>query len=107
MITLTKKAVAKIKEISELEGIGHTCIRVKIVGGGCAGMMHDMSFEDVKRDDDDLIEMDGVKLIIDPISAQYMENTTVDWEDRIISSGFTFKSPDITGSCGCGKSVSY
>lgn len=107
MITLTKAAIAKLIEISHSEGIGHYCVRISLRGGGCAGMMHDMNFDDVQKENDEVIEQDSIKLFIDPVSYQYMQNTTIDWEDRLIASGFKFTSPDINGSCGCGKSVSY
>ena len=107
MIKLTEKAVEKLKDISESEGIGHCNIRVKVVGGGCAGFQHDMSFEDNKTDLDEVVEQDGVTLYVDPVSYPYLENATIDWEERLIASGFKFTSPDINGSCGCGKSVSY
>lgn len=107
MITLTEKAVEKLKEIAESEAIGHTSVRIGLKGGGCAGMTHEMNFDDIKKDTDEVLELDGVTILIDHISSQYMENVTVDWEDQLISSGFKFKSPDITGSCGCGHSVSY
>ncbi len=107
MISLTEKAVVKLKEIAESEQIGHTSVRVKLKGGGCAGMTHDMNFDNEKLDGDEELEFDGVILLIDEISLQYMSNVTIDWEDRLISSGFKFNSPDITGSCGCGKSISY
>lgn len=104
---LTELAKSKIKEISETEGIGHCIVRVKVMGGGCAGMMNDMSFDNIIKDTDQVIESDGVTIIIDPVSFQYMQNTVIDWENNFMSSGFKFNNPDITGSCGCGKSVSY
>jgi iron-sulfur cluster insertion protein len=107
MITLTEKAVEKLKEIAESEAIGHTSIRVKIKGGGCAGFMHDMNFDDIKSETDEVVEQDGVVVLVDPLSYQYLENVTIDWEDHLISAGFRFKSPDITSSCGCGHSVDY
>lgn len=107
MITVTELAIAKIKEISESEGIGHYTVRVSVKGGGCAGMTHDMVFEEKILDTDEVIEIEGIKVIIDQISFQYLENITIDYIDSLISAGFKFTSPDIKGSCGCGHSVSY
>jgi len=107
MITLTEKAVEKLKEIAKDEAIGHTSVRVKIKGGGCAGFMHDMYFDDQKSDVDEVVEKDGVTVLVDPMSYQYLENVSIDYEDRLISSGFKFNSPDIKSSCGCGHSVDY
>jgi iron-sulfur cluster assembly accessory protein len=107
MISLTKRAVAKVKEISESEGIGHFNVRASVKGGGCAGMVNDLSFEEIISDSDEIVENDGVKLIIDQISLQYLENAEIDYIDSPFSGGFKFLSPDIKGSCGCGHSVSY
>lgn len=107
MISLTKIAVDKVKEISESEGIGHFNIRVKIIGGGCAGFTHDMFYEDKISDVDEVIEQDGVKVIIDPLSFQYLEDVEIDFIDSPISAGFKFLNPNVKGSCGCGSSVSF
>ena len=104
MITITEKAVAKVKEISEAEGIGHTIIRVGVKGGGCAGFVTDIFFDDQIKDTDEIIEQDGVKIIVDMISMQYLENTEIDYADGLMGGGFVFKNPNSKGSCGCGKS---
>lgn len=107
MITLTKIAVEKVKEISEAEGIGHYLIRASVKGGGCSGMINDLCFDDKITDLDEVIEFDEVKLIVDQISFQYLENANIDYIESPFSGGFKFSSPDIKGSCGCGNSVSY
>lgn len=106
-MNLTEIAKKKIKEISDNEEIGHYTVRVKVMGGGCAGMMNDMSFDNIIKETDEVLQFDDITLIIDQVSFEYMRNTTIDWENNLVSSGFKFNSPDITGSCGCGKSVSY
>ena len=68
MISLTEAAVAKLKDISESEGIGHNCVRISLRGGGCAGMMHDMNFDDVQKENDEVIEQDSIKLFIDVVA---------------------------------------
>jgi len=107
MITITEKAAQKIVEISDAEGIGHYVVRAKIMGGGCAGYQHDLSFDDKISDMDEVFTFDKVNLIIDPLSYQYLEEATIDYEDKLFGGGFKFISPNATGSCGCGKSVSY
>lgn len=107
MMKLTERAIAKAKEISDAEGIGHYTIRVSVKGGGCSGMVHDMEFNNQVSDLDEVIEIDGVKLIVDPLSYQYLENTTIDYLDSPLGGGFKFTSPDIKSTCGCGNSVSY
>ena len=109
MITLTEKAVTAVKEIAADQGLDHLFIRLRVLGGGCAGMTHDMYFDDVhiKADTDELFEQDGISILIDQVSYMYMENITIDYIEGVISSGFQFKSPDIKSTCGCGSSVQY
>lgn len=107
MISLTKRAIAKVKEISEAEGIGHFNIRASVKGGGCAGMTNDLIFDEKISELDEVIPFDGVNLIVDQISFQYLENAEIDYLDSPFGGGFKFSSPDIKGSCGCGNSVSY
>ena len=111
MISLTEKAALKVKEISDSEGIGHYNIRVRVVGGGCAGFTHDMYFEDKIGEMDEVIEVTDfygtIKIVVDPVSFQYLDETTIEWEDRPFAAGFKFINPKVTGSCGCGSSVSF
>ena len=111
MIELTEKAALKIIEISNAEGIGHFSVRAKVRGGGCAGFSHDMDFDDSITNDDEVTEVTDyygtVKIIIDQISYQYLDESTIDWIDSMIGGGFKFVNPKATGSCGCGNSVSF
>src|SRR5271169_3339797 len=100
MIYLTEKAANKIKEISIAEGIGHNIIRVKVKGGGCAGMENDLYFDDQISDTDEIFELDDVKLITDFLSFQYLDETIIDYVEGPISSGFRFNNPNVKGSCG-------
>lgn len=107
MIQLTDIAKEKLKEITASEGLENQFVRVKVQGGGCAGFSYDMGFEPVARDTDEVIEIDSIKIIIDPISNQYLEDCTIDYIDALIGAGFKFINPKATGSCGCGNSVSF
>ncbi len=111
MIHLTELAAKKIIEISEAEGIGHQTVRVKVIGGGCAGFSHDMGFEDNVTEMDEVIEVTDfygtIKIVVDPLSFQYLDETTIDWLDGPIGAGFKFLNPNVTGSCGCGSSVKF
>jgi iron-sulfur cluster insertion protein len=104
MITITETAVAKIKEISEAEGLGHTTIRIKVKGGGCAGFSYDMEYEEQINELDEIVEQDGVKVVVDPVSFQYLANVAIDYVDSLMGGGFKFDNPDVKGSCGCGSS---
>jgi len=111
MIYLTEKAAIKIIEIADAEGIGHNMVRARVVGGGCAGFSHDMIFDDKVGELDEVTEFTDhygtVKVVIDPLSFQYLDETTIDWVDGPIGAGFKFINPNVTGSCGCGSSVKF
>lgn len=108
MIHVTEKAAVKIKEISEAEGVGHFVVRLKVIGGGCAGFTQDMHYDDIGPTElDEVIEMDGVTILVDPMSMQYMDETTLDFVDSQFGSGFKFLNPNVSNSCGCGSSVSF
>jgi iron-sulfur cluster insertion protein len=107
MITITDKAIAKLKEFSEAEEIGHLCVRLKVQSGGCAGMSRDMTFDDFIDEMDEVIEVGDIKVIVDPVSFQFLENTSVDYEESQFQSGFKFSTPEVQMSCGCGKSFAY
>jgi iron-sulfur cluster assembly accessory protein len=106
MITLTKNAIDKLLEISEDEDLG-TTVRVCLKGGGCSGYLTDLYFENNIRDTDEQFDFDGIKIIIDPISLQYLAGTEIDYINNLMQSGFKFNNPNISSSCGCGKSVSF
>ena len=107
MIYVTDKAVEKIKKIAEAEGIGHYNIRIKVIGGGCSGMTHDLFFEEKISDLDEVIEISDVKIVIDPLSFQYLENADINYIETSMGGGFKITSPDIKSTCACGSSVSY
>jgi iron-sulfur cluster assembly accessory protein len=107
MITVTAKANQKLKEFSEAEGIGHCSVRVKVKGGGCSGYEFDLEFDDQSTETDEVIESEGVQVIVDMMSAQYMEGIVMDYEEGSLGAGFSFKGGKISSRCGCGSSVSF
>ena len=107
MITVTELAAAKIKEIAEAENLHGQGIRVRVVGGGCSGFTHDLYFEDAVGELDEEFESRGVKLYIDPLSLQYLEDVEIDFTEGVHGGGFKFNNPNVKGSCGCGSSVSF
>lgn len=105
MITLTEQAIEKAKEILESEKIEVPNIRVRVIGGGCAGFQHDMYFDDIPPTDlDETFNCDGILIVCDPLSFQYLDGAEISWVDSITSQGFQFNNPNITSSCGCGSS---
>lgn len=106
MVTLTEKAAAQVKLVAEQEGQAPS-IRAKVRGGGCAGFTYELDFDSEKKELDEVFDCGGVTVIVDPMSLQYLEGTTIDYEDsKLGSSGFRFNNPNSTGSCGCGNSFS-
>lgn len=106
MIHLTPKAVIKLKEFAEDEGMPLS-IRVVIRGSGCAGFAPDMSLDDIVGELDEVLTQDGVKIIVDQMSIQYLDDATIDFIESEFASGFKFIIPQAKSSCGCGSSVSF
>lgn len=106
MISVTDKAVLKIKEISEAEGIGHFRVRLRVIGGGCAGFSYDLYYEEMPTDLDEIVDVNGVTIVVDPLSFQYLDGVEVDYAEKSMSEGFTFNNPNVGATCGCGSSFS-
>jgi iron-sulfur cluster insertion protein len=104
MFIITDIAAEKIKEIAEAEGIGHTTVRVGVKGGGCAGFLTDLAFDDQIEETDEVFEKNGIKVVIDAMSIQYLDGTEMDYVDGLTGAGFKFNNPNVQNSCGCGKS---
>jgi iron-sulfur cluster insertion protein len=106
MITLTDRGAEKVREIALAEGLDGQGLRLSVKGGGCSGFSYDLYFEDKPTDMDELFESHGVKLYVDPLSAQYLENTEIDYVETLQGAGFKFNNPNVKGTCGCGHSFS-
>lgn len=106
MIQLTEKAIAEVKRIAESEGLPLS-IRLKVIGGGCAGFKNDMYFDDITTDMDEIFKQAGINIIVDPMSLQYLDEVTVDYIESEFQTGFKIENPKAKSSCGCGHSVSY
>lgn len=107
MITVTERAAEKVREIASSENLDGQGLRLRVVGGGCAGFTYDLYFEDAVTDMDEAFESLGVKLYVDPLSYQYLEETEIDYVEGAHGAGFKFNNPNVKGSCGCGSSVSF
>ena len=104
MISITTLAAEKVKEIAGSEGLAGQGLRLRVIGGGCAGFQYDLYFEDKPTDMDERFESHGVDLYIDPLSFQYLDGTEIDYVEGAHGSGFKFGNPNVTGTCGCGSS---
>lgn len=104
-LTLTPKAVKMVKITREEEGIEDSYgLRVAVRGGGCSGFEYALDFEKDRRETDEIIQYDGLTVFVDPISARYLKGTTIDYALGMSGTGFKFKNPKATGTCGCGSS---
>jgi iron-sulfur cluster assembly protein len=104
MITLTDPAVHKLQDMLQHESLSGHGLRVYVHGGGCAGLQYGMVFENKTQEDDVLIDAEGIRLYIDPYSAQQMEGASIDYEDMLMGGGFRVHNPNALASCACGSS---
>ena len=105
MIQVTEKAVEKITELRKAEGHNdHLHIRVSVEGGGCSGLMYNLSFDSDAKDGDEVFEDKGVKTFVNKKSLLYLLGTTLDFSDGLNGKGFQFVNPNATRTCGCGES---
>ena len=108
MINVSPAAASKINELLAEEGKSGSGLRVFVQGGGCSGFQYGLMIDEGEGDEstDSVIESNGVKLLVDPISARYLCGAEVDFVDNITGGGFTIKNPNATSTCGCGQSFS-
>ena len=105
MITITEKAASKVKEIASAEALEGQGLRLRVVGGGCAGFSYDLYF-DQPQETDRSFDVKGVKLICDEMSLMYLVGTEVDYVEGLHGAGFKFQNPNVKSTCGCGSSFS-
>jgi len=103
MITLTPDAIAKVKSILA-ERKEDSGLRIAVVGGGCSGFQYQMTLDKEPRADDEIIDMEGLRVFVDTKSLLYLNGTKVDYVDDLNGSGFKFDNPNAKASCGCGES---
>ena len=106
MITITEASSEKIKDLLAEENNPNLKLRVFVQGGGCSGMSYGFTFDEEVNEDDFEIEKDGIKLLVDSMSAQYLNGATIDYKEDLMSAGFSISNPNAETSCGCGSSFS-
>tara|TARA_E500000305_G_scaffold29997_1_gene22892 strand:- start:4033 stop:4386 length:354 start_codon:yes stop_codon:yes gene_type:complete len=105
-INLTARAVNKVRELVEEEENPSLKLRVYITGGGCSGFQYGFTFEDSGAEDDTVIEREGVSVLVDPMSFQYLVGSEVDYTEGLEGARFVINNPNATTTCGCGASFS-
>jgi len=99
-------AVAKLKALIEEEENNRLMLRVYVTGGGCSGFQYGFTFDEELQEDDTIVERDDVKMIVDPMSFQYLVGSEVSYYEGLEGSKFTVQNPNATSTCGCGASFS-
>jgi iron-sulfur cluster insertion protein len=105
-LLFTDNAANKVKELIEEEGNPGLKLRVFVTGGGCSGFQYGFTFDEEVNDDDTTMEKNGVTLLIDPMSYQYLVGAEIDYSEGLEGSQFVIRNPNATSTCGCGSSFS-
>jgi iron-sulfur cluster assembly accessory protein len=103
-ITLTPAAVEAVQDLMKKRSLENYALRVFVSGGGCSGFQYGMALEGNIREQDFSAEFDGVKVVVDEISIDYLRGATVDYVESVMGSGFKIENPNAISSCGCGNS---
>lgn len=105
-LVFTENAARKVKSLMEEEGNPQLKLRVFITGGGCSGFQYGFMFEEAAQDDDAQVEREGVTLLVDPMSIQYLEGAEIDYKEDVTGAQFVIRNPMAATTCGCGSSFS-
>ena len=105
-LVFTDSAANKVKELVDEEGNPDLKLRVFVQGGGCSGFQYGFTFDESISDDDTSMVKNGVTLLIDPMSYQYLIGAEIDYQEGIEGAQFVIKNPNATTTCGCGSSFS-
>ena len=105
-LTFTSAAAAKVAQLIEEEGNKDLKLRLYVQGGGCSGFQYGFTFEETVAEGDTSVETDGVTLLVDPMSIQYLMGAEVDYSEGLQGAQFVIRNPNATTSCGCGSSFS-
>jgi len=105
-LLFTDNAANKVKQLIEEEGNAELKLRVFVSGGGCSGFQYGFTFDEVANEDDTVMNKNGVQLLIDPMSFQYLVGAEIDYQENLEGSQFVIKNPNATTTCGCGSSFS-
>ncbi len=106
MIAITDTAAVKVKDLITQEGNDQLMLRVAVRPGGCSGFSYEMFFDTDKAADDLVTDHAGVKVVVDPSSAQLLQGATLDYNDGLQGAGFAIDNPNAQKTCGCGQSFS-
>jgi len=106
LLIFTDNAANKVKQLIEEEGNADLKLRVFVSGGGCSGFQYGFTFDEETNEDDTVLSKNGVQLLIDPMSFQYLAGAEIDYQEGLEGSQFVIKNPQAASTCGCGSSFS-
>jgi iron-sulfur cluster insertion protein len=106
MITITETAKEKIQDIIAEENNPAIKLRVFVQGGGCSGMQYGFTLDEMANEDDFDLDINGVHILVDSMSSQYLTGAEIDYKDDLYGASFTIKNPNAQTTCGCGSSFS-
>jgi len=106
MLTLTDKAIEKVKEVLESQAEAESAggIRISVAGGGCSGFQYAMGLENEASEGDEVVSVDGFEVYVDEQSLPFLKGTEIDYIETVQGAGFKFNNPNVTSTCGCGES---
>ncbi len=105
-VQMTASAAGKVQEMVARQGRESALLRVYIQGGGCSGFQYGFTFEEAPQEDDAVFDRDGVRLLVDPLSFQYLMGAEVDYKEDLQGARFVINNPNASTTCGCGSSFS-
>ena len=106
MVSISNSAKNRLVELMKKEGDKNSFVRVGVESGGCSGLTYQLSFDKSKKETDELIEDNGINLLIDKKSFLYLAGTILEFSDGLNGKGFVFNNPNANRTCGCGESFS-
>jgi len=104
-VTITPAAAMQIRKLMELEG--HAGLRIGVKKGGCAGMEYTMDYAADIDPNDEVVELDGARVMIAPMAQMFLFGTEIDYHTSLLESGFRFNNPNVAEACGCGESIKF
>jgi iron-sulfur cluster insertion protein len=105
-VAVTESAARRIGELIAADARPNLKLRVAVAGGGCSGFQYTFDFDDTVNDDDLVVERDGVTVLIDGVSLEYLGGSEIDYVDELLGAAFRINNPNAQASCGCGTSFS-
>ena len=106
VLVFTESAATKVRELILEEGNDALKLRVFVTGGGCSGFQYGFTFDEDQNEDDTVLMKNGVTLLVDPMSYQYLSGAEIDYSEGLEGAQFVIKNPNATSTCGCGSSFS-